>query len=283
MSVILKPIILILLVNLFGIPLYAVKKAPGNLNWISNWQQAIKVAKTQEKLIVLDLYTNWCGWCKIMDVKTYGDPSVIQDLGPKYVWLRLNAETDQDGRQAQKRFRILEYPATLLIDPEEQLFEKTSGFLTSEQLKKVLNKSKASLTTILQLRSKVRKNPGLTEAKRELATKYLERKYYSGAERIYRELITGNSILELEEIYFSLSITLAQQGKEKQAFDILKDLRIRFPESNLVSHAMALQGEIQLNLGNRTKAVSIWREYLRRFPEHIMTKRIMEHLKQIGS
>lgn len=283
MPVILKPIILILLVNLFGIPLYAVKKAPGNLNWISNWQQAIKVAKTQEKLIVLDLYTNWCRWCKIMDVKTYGDPSVIQDLGPKYVWLRLNAETDQDGRQAQKRFRILEYPATLLIDPEEQLFEKTSGFLTSEQLKKVLNKSKASLTPILQLRSKVRKNPELTEAKRELATKYLERKYYSGAERIYRELITENSILELEQNYFSLSITLAQQGKEKQAFDILKDLRIRFPESNLVSHAMALQGEIQLNLGNKTKAVSIWREYLRRFPEHIMAKRILEHLKQIGS
>ncbi len=268
---------------LLGICLSATVEASKGLNWMTDWEQAVQVAKKQDKLIVLDLYTNWCTWCRVMDVETFGDRSVIEALGPEYVWLRLNAETEEDGRQAQRRFRVTAYPATLVIEPEDGLFEKTSGFLTAEQLPQVLEEHRLSLRQILELRARVEEHPESTEAMLELAAKYMGRRHYPGAERLYRALIEEGSGAELDQSYFSLAISLAQQDKEQQALEQLDALRNRFPESDLVGHTMALQGEIQLNLGNRSKAARIWREYLIRFPNHALTERVTGQLKQIES
>ena len=100
---------------------------------------------------------------------------------------------------------------------------------------------------------------------------------------MYRALIQADSDAQLDKSYFSLAISLAQQGKERQALQRLDTLRHRFPHSELVGHAMALQGEIHLNLGNRSEAASIWREYLSRFSGHPMAERIMGELKRIES
>lgn len=276
-------IVLILLACLSGVVLGAPSEPLKGLSWMTNWEQAVEVAKERNKLIVLDLYTNWCSYCRMMDVQTYGDPLVIQDLGPEYVWLRLNAETEEDGRQAQRRFRVMGYPTTLLIEPEEGLFEKTSGFLTAEQLGEELNRHRESLKPILELRARVRIHPESNETMRELAAAYMEQRHYAGAERMYHALIQADSDFELDKSYFSLAISLAQQGKERQALQRLDTLRNRFPHSKLLGHAMALQGELHLNLGNRSEAASIWREYLSLFSDHPMAKRIMEELKRIES
>lgn len=276
-------IVLLLLVCLPGVVLGVPSEPSEGLSWKTNWEQAVKVAKEQNKLIVLDLYTNWCGYCRVMDVQTYGDPLVIRDLGPEYVWLRLNAETEEDGRQAQRRFGVMGYPTTLLIEPEEGLFEKTSGFLTAQQLEEELTRHRGSLKPILELRARVRMHPESSEAMRELAAAYMEQRYYAGAERMYRALIQADSNFELDTSYFSLAISLAQQGKERQALQQLATLQNIFPHSELVGYAMALQGEIHLNLGNRSEAASIWREYLSRFSGHPMAKRVMEELKRIES
>ena len=263
--------------------LLAASETEKGIHWIRDWEQAVRVAKKQNKLIIADLYTNWCTWCRVMDVHTYGDPSVIEELGPKYVWLRLNAETEEDGRAAQRRFRVAAYPATLVVEPEEGLYEKTSGFLTAEQFREAISRHRRSLQSVIELRARVRNEPGSVEAKLELATRYLERRHYQEAEKLYRALIEANSVKQLDQSYFSLAVSLAQQGREHQALESLANLQNRFPKSDLLPHAMAFQGEIHLNLGNRDEAIRIWREYLSRFPSHPMAERVTVRLKRIES
>jgi uncharacterized protein YyaL (SSP411 family) len=50
------------------------------------------LAKNTGKLLLVDVYTDWCGWCKVMDKKTYTDPAVISTLASQYICVKLNPE-----------------------------------------------------------------------------------------------------------------------------------------------------------------------------------------------
>src|SRR5215510_179475 len=51
-------------------------------------------AKKNNKKIILDVYTDWCGWCKRLDKDTYGNEKVMEYLNQEYVVIKLNAESD---------------------------------------------------------------------------------------------------------------------------------------------------------------------------------------------
>ena len=42
--------------------------------------------------VMVDMYTSWCGWCKVMDKKTFTDPNVVQYLNENFVLVKFNAE-----------------------------------------------------------------------------------------------------------------------------------------------------------------------------------------------
>ena len=47
------------------------------LQWLTLAEAEAKIA-SRKKAIVIDLYTDWCGWCKVMDRNTYTNPNVVQ-------------------------------------------------------------------------------------------------------------------------------------------------------------------------------------------------------------
>jgi thioredoxin-related protein len=59
--------------------------------WLS-LQESEVAYKKEKKPILIDLYTNWCGWCKVMDKKTYANKNVIGYLNEKFYTVKLNAE-----------------------------------------------------------------------------------------------------------------------------------------------------------------------------------------------
>lgn len=51
--------------------------------------------KKQEKKVIVDIYTSWCKWCKVMDEQTFNDPKVIAYLNENYYMVKLNAESQK--------------------------------------------------------------------------------------------------------------------------------------------------------------------------------------------
>jgi uncharacterized protein YyaL (SSP411 family) len=62
------------------------------IEWIS-FEEATQKQKEHFKPIYIDLYTDWCHWCKVMDRETYTDPNVINYINDKFYAVKLNAET----------------------------------------------------------------------------------------------------------------------------------------------------------------------------------------------
>ncbi|TNE61972.1 MAG: DUF255 domain-containing protein [Bacteroidetes bacterium] len=65
------------------------------LKWYT-WEEAAALQKTNPKKIFVDVYTDWCGWCKRMDRSTFADEKVASYLAEHFYPVKLNAEQKAD-------------------------------------------------------------------------------------------------------------------------------------------------------------------------------------------
>ena len=110
--------------------------AASSISWITI-EEAGKRLQQQQKPILIDLYTTWCGWCRQMDRKTYSNKKVAQYLDEKFYTVKIDAETHAvitwkgktysfDPRYRCNEFAVylshgqLEFPTTIIIAPGEE-------------------------------------------------------------------------------------------------------------------------------------------------------------------
>ncbi len=77
------------------------------LVWYS-FEEGYTKAVKEGKIILVDAYTDWCGWCKVMDKKTYTDATVIQKLNADFVCVKLNPEVPKTYAFADKKMQSTE-------------------------------------------------------------------------------------------------------------------------------------------------------------------------------
>jgi thioredoxin-related protein len=69
------------------------------IRWLS-FEEAVALHAVEPKKLFIDVYTDWCGWCKRMDKTTFVDSAVASELGGHFYAVKLNAE-----RKDTVRFR----------------------------------------------------------------------------------------------------------------------------------------------------------------------------------
>ncbi|MBK7335110.1 MAG: DUF255 domain-containing protein [Saprospirales bacterium] len=63
----------------------------GDLKW-HTWEEAVAANKKEPRKILVDVYTDWCGWCKRMDATTFQDQTVMDYLKKNFYAVKLDAE-----------------------------------------------------------------------------------------------------------------------------------------------------------------------------------------------
>jgi thioredoxin-related protein len=77
-------LIVSVLISLSGI-------AQSKVNWMS-WDEAVAANEKNPKMIFVDTYTDWCGWCKKMDAGTFADPVIAKYMNENYYSIKMDAE-----------------------------------------------------------------------------------------------------------------------------------------------------------------------------------------------
>ena len=75
----------------FIMGLSSIKGESPKIKWV-DFNTGLAQAQQTGKLAVIDCYTDWCGWCKVMDKKTFSDPKIIERINEKYIAIKFNPE-----------------------------------------------------------------------------------------------------------------------------------------------------------------------------------------------
>jgi thioredoxin-related protein len=126
------------------------------INWIS-LNNALELQKENPKKIMIDVYTNWCGPCKLLDKKTFHNKDVVAFVNENYYAVKFNGEGDEsvnykgksygnpnyDKNKANKRnsshefanfMRINAYPTIAFLNENGDFIFPLRGFQDAQQL-----------------------------------------------------------------------------------------------------------------------------------------------------
>jgi thioredoxin-related protein len=109
--------------------------------WVSFNEGMARAAK-EKKQVVIDFYTSWCRWCKVMDRETFSDPDVKKYLAEHFVAIRVDAEdkTQKLSYQGEeyspfslgRRFGVRGFPSLAYLDREGELVTVVPGFVPAK-------------------------------------------------------------------------------------------------------------------------------------------------------
>jgi thioredoxin-related protein len=122
--------------------------AQDQIQWMK-FEEAIALNAKSPKMLLVDVYTDWCGWCKKMDKETFTDPKVVEYINSKFYAVKLNAEDTQRtfefmGRtyneaQMAAAMRVNSYPNFVIIEPKLQNIAQLPGYRQPVEFLAALN------------------------------------------------------------------------------------------------------------------------------------------------
>lgn len=108
------------------------------------WNKLLAKAGKEKRLVFVDAYTDWCGWCKVMDRNTFSDSTVGVYMGQHFVSTKIEMEKEEIGRSLASQHGVHGYPSFLIFDSTGKLLYRMEGYLDPKnfmaQLKEIMTR-----------------------------------------------------------------------------------------------------------------------------------------------
>ncbi len=182
---------------------------------------------------MIDVYTDWCGWCKKLDEDTYSAKSVIK-LSEQFVPVKVNAETEGEQMAFAQAYGITGFPTILFLDPKEAfdpatakkkpeskdeeknaatgLVGKVVGYLPAEPFSERLESIVKSYKEFPSLVKKYKGDPGDVAFAKEMIVAYQLRGDIDRAEAILKDLEKRGVKDDLSTAYNAVGDSYQEKG-----------------------------------------------------------------------
>jgi len=129
-------------------------KAEEEIKWL-DFNKGYELAKKKNKIMLVDVYTDWCGWCKRMDKDAYEKTAIINAVNADFIPVKFNPEikgamynfegrvyTGEQLAGVISNYQISGYPTTIFIYPKTKNSELVPGYKNAEQMAPILTEIK---------------------------------------------------------------------------------------------------------------------------------------------
>lgn len=134
----------------------AVEHKNEKLEWLSIEEVLVR-HNEEPKYWLIDVYTDWCGWCKRMDALTFSDSLVVEELKKNFYVVKFDAESERDIVIGERTYKFvpqgkrgyhelaaeimngkMSYPTIVYFDNEGRRIQPVPGYQTPEQILPIL-------------------------------------------------------------------------------------------------------------------------------------------------
>ncbi len=129
-------------------------KGKDKIKWMT-FEQAVAANEKNPKKLFIDVYTDWCGWCKRMDAATFQDDKISGYINETYYPVRFNAERKDSFLFHNKYYKFIPeykshelavqmlrgnmaYPTVVIFNENLTVAEPIPGYQTPDQLMPIL-------------------------------------------------------------------------------------------------------------------------------------------------
>lgn len=129
-------------------------KSTEKIKWLTIEQAAERMKKEPRKILI-DVYTDWCGWCKKMDKETFTDPQVAALVNQHFYAVKFDAEGTEPVTFKSHTFVYkpeykahelavalmngqMSYPTTVYLDEKLDMLSPVPGYLDAKSMTQIL-------------------------------------------------------------------------------------------------------------------------------------------------
>ena len=126
------------------------------VNWLT-WEQAMEKNQLEKRKIVVDFYTEWCGWCKKMDAHTFEADIIADYLNENYYPVKFDAERRETIIYNDKEYKFirrgkngyhelaaemlkgkLSFPTVVFLDENSKLIQPIPGYIDAKTFEMII-------------------------------------------------------------------------------------------------------------------------------------------------
>ncbi|MGB5392152.1 MAG: thioredoxin family protein [Thermoanaerobaculia bacterium] len=253
----------------FAAVFVAAVSAQGSTEWGKSVAEARALAESSNRLILVDLYADWCHWCKRLESDVFSTEE-FQLYSKKFVLLRVDTEDGAEGADLQEKFSAYNLPTILLVDHRLVEFGRVEGYAPTDQFIGVVEREIAEFRALEAgyERFADTNDPGALAV---LADEFHKRGDGKRASSLYRRLLETDT-LDKEKANWT-RLQLADALRLDEQFDLasqeVSDARDRgrtTGNQDLIERLDLVQAQISLDRGDCSAARSELRRFLLTHP-----------------
>jgi len=221
-------------------------------------------AASDGKPILIDFYTDWCTYCKMMDTTTFTDTSVTSYIRGNILVAKVNAEKDS---ALANSYGVTGYPTLVLVEPDGSEIDRFIGYYPPEKFLPALTAYVNGEGTMADVRERAGRSND-PYAYMELAAKYQQRQDVPNTVAALEKALDLNPDDSLKaQILVQIASAKVMAQQYDSALAIFKSVANAYPESPGGEQASFAEGLILERMGDTTKAVAAYKKFVKNYPQ----------------
>jgi thioredoxin-related protein/uncharacterized protein YdcH (DUF465 family) len=241
--------------------LVSVKAFSNEINFVNGtYAEILAKAKAENKVVMIDFFTDWCKWCVELDKKVYTVAEVADFANANQINWKIDAEKGE-GIELAKKYKVEGFPTVLYVNSDGEEIDRIVGYFPAKDFLPLMKDYVAGKNTVKSLKLTLSTNPDDVEANFRLGKKAADAGNMVEAKRYFEKVASldaGNKAgwTDDAELYIA-------QIKNTPA-DIEAFIN-KYPDSDLAKQAYIYLAEVSLEGNDYTKADGYYKKLFEKY------------------